>query len=79
MTPNVGTIDRTMRFLLGLILVIAPLLNIPAIWSGPVLSYGAMAIGLVLMATSALAFCPLYRILGLSTCNTCRGETRDER
>ena len=68
MTANLGNIDRLLRAILGLVLIFAPLLNIPAIWSSPVLSYGAMAVGLVLVLTALVRFCPLYRIVGLSTC-----------
>jgi hypothetical protein len=68
MSVNVGDIDRILRALLGLILILAPLLNMPAMWSSAVLAYGSMAVGLVLLVTAVLRFCPLYRILGLSTC-----------
>ena len=68
MTFNVGSTDRVLRGLLGLMLIIAPLLNMPAIWSSAPLAYGSMAIGLVLTITAALRFCPLYRIVGISAC-----------
>ncbi|WP_298864344.1 DUF2892 domain-containing protein [uncultured Sulfitobacter sp.] len=68
MSNNVGNIDRIVRGLLGLLLIIAPLLNIPAIWSSAALAYGSMAAGLVLVVTAVLRFCPLYRMLGVSTC-----------
>ncbi|MCX8227332.1 MAG: DUF2892 domain-containing protein, partial [Sulfitobacter sp.] len=35
MSANVGNTDRILRAILGIILFIAPLLNIPAIWSSP--------------------------------------------
>ncbi len=68
MTANIGKVDLTVRFLLGVCLFVLPLLNIPAIWSSSVLAYGSMAVGVVLMATAAMRFCPLYRLLGISTC-----------
>lgn len=68
MSANVGNMDRVLRGFLGLILIIAPLLNIPTIWSSAPLAYGSMAIGLVLVITAVLRFCPLYRIIGVSTC-----------
>jgi hypothetical protein len=68
MTANVGNMDRILRAILGIILFIAPLLNIPAIWSSAYLAYGSMAVGLILVATALFRFCPLYRMLGLSTC-----------
>lgn len=68
MTANVGNIDRIARFVLGLVLFFAPLLNIPEIWSNAGFAYGSMAVGLVLVLTAMFRFCPLYRVLGLSTC-----------
>ncbi len=68
MSANVGNIDRAVRFLLGIVLIILPLLNMPAIWSSSVLSYGSMLVGLILAGTALFRFCPLYRLLGLSTC-----------
>lgn len=68
MTANLGNTDRVLRVILGLVLIFAPLLNMPAIWSSAAFSYGSMIIGLVLVATALFRFCPLYRILGVSTC-----------
>jgi hypothetical protein len=68
MSANVGNMDRVLRGFLGLILIIAPLLNVPAIWSSAPVAFGSMAIGLVLVATAVVRFCPLYRIIGVSTC-----------
>jgi hypothetical protein len=68
MNANLGNLDRVIRIILGLALIAAPLLNIPAVWSSAVLSYGSMAVGLVLVVTGLFRFCPLYRIFGISTC-----------
>lgn len=68
MTANLGNPDRLIRTLLGLVLIAGPLLNLPPVWSSAVLAYGSIAVGLVLLLTSLFQFCPLYRILGLSTC-----------
>ena len=68
MTANLGNTDHVLRVILGLVLIFAPLLNMPAIWSSAAFSYGSMIIGLVLVATALFRFCPLYRILGVSTC-----------
>ena len=70
MIPNLGRTDRIIRFALGLALVFAPLANLPPIWSSAAIAYGVMAIGAVLMATSFFRFCPLYRIVGASTCKS---------
>lgn len=68
MTANVGTIDRAIRFILGAFLIVAPLLNLFGIWESAAFAYGAIAVGLVLVLTAAMKFCPLYRVLGMSTC-----------
>lgn len=68
MTANLGSPDRLIRAILGLVLIFMPLLNMPAIWSSAVLAYGSMSVGLVLLLTALVRFCPLYRIVGISTC-----------
>jgi len=55
---NEGTLDRTIRILFGLGLV-------SLIFIGPKSMWGLF--GLVPLLTGAVGFCPLYRILGLST------------
>lgn len=68
MTANIGKLDLVIRAVLGIVLFFAPLMNVPAIWSNSMLAYASMGIGLVLIFTAAFRFCPLYRILGISTC-----------
>jgi len=68
MSANLGNIDRLFRAVVGILLVIAPLLNMPAIWSSAALAYGSMAVGSILVLTALFRFCPLYRIIGISTC-----------
>lgn len=68
MTSNVGTIDRTIRLIAGLLLLALPLIasNLGAPL-GTALTFGAVILGLVLVGTAFMRFCPLYRVLGLST------------
>lgn len=68
MTSNIGTIDRTARFIVGMALIVAPLVNFLGLWTNSVVAYGAVAVGVVLVATALVRFCPLYRILGISSC-----------
>ena len=68
MSANVGTADRIIRAILGIVLIIAPLLNMPTIWSNAYYAYGSMTLGVILIATALFRFCPLYRLVGLSTC-----------
>jgi hypothetical protein len=55
---NEGTIDRAIRIALGLGLL-------SLVFVGPQSPLGY--IGLVPLATGLIGFCPLYRLLGLST------------
>ena len=70
MKSNVGTVDRVIRFFLGLALIVAPYVNFMNIGSSVALSYGTIILGVVLVATAFLKFCPLYRLIGVSTCRT---------
>jgi len=56
---NEGTLDRTLRILLGIVLV-------SLIFVGPKSFWGL--VGLVPIATGIIGFCPLYRIFGINTC-----------
>ncbi|AXI45247.1 DUF2892 domain-containing protein [Sulfitobacter sp. SK012] len=68
MTQNLGRLDRGLRLLVGLFLIAAPFLNFPVTWASSVWTYAALIVGVILTATSLLKFCPIYRVLGLSTC-----------
>ena len=59
MKTNVGGIDRVLRIVLGLVLI-----GLAA--TGTVGAWGW--IGVVLLATAAMGFCPLYTVLGFSSC-----------
>jgi len=60
---NVGTIDRIVRAIAGLALIIIPFL---AAW--PIVAVViSVALGLVLVTTAAISFCPIYAALGISS------------
>ncbi len=59
MKSNVGGIDRILRIVLGLALIALTLTGAIGAWGW---------IGLVPLATAAMGFCPLYTVLGFSTC-----------
>ncbi|WP_296422907.1 DUF2892 domain-containing protein [Yoonia sp.] len=67
MATNVGTVDRFIRFVVGIALFIAPLLNFMGTGSSAVVAYVLMGIGAILVLTSVMRVCPIYRVLGLST------------
>lgn len=58
MKANVGGIDKILRIVAGLGLIAWALLG------GPVWAW----IGVVPLATGLINFCPVYPILGMSTC-----------
>jgi len=55
---NVGNIDRALRLVLGVVLIALAATGVIGLWG---------YIGIVLVATGAIAFCPLYSLLGLRT------------
>ncbi len=63
MTQNENAIDRVFRLVLGVVLL-------ALVFVGPKTPWGL--IGLIPLATGAFGFCPLYRLLGVSTCSTKR-------
>ncbi|MEP7193858.1 MAG: DUF2892 domain-containing protein [Actinomycetota bacterium] len=64
MKINMGSADRKLRsFVVAPVLVIAGLLIGPAGWLAIVL----YVLAGVMLATSAVGFCPLYALLGLRT------------
>lgn len=70
MTANVGTVDRVLRALIGIILIALPFTTfVPALQSG-VMTYVSVIVGVVLLATAVFSFCPIYRVLGMKTCRT---------
>lgn len=71
MTTNVGTLDRILRATLGVVLLYLAIFSGSSLTDAAVLKYGAAAIGVIMLATSALKICPLYSILGVRTCRDC--------
>lgn len=68
MTPNLGTTDRTLRILVGLALLAAPFVTGIGLFASTTATVIAVIVGLVLIGTSAMKFCPLYRVFGIQTC-----------
>ncbi|MCS7062375.1 MAG: DUF2892 domain-containing protein [Anaerolineae bacterium] len=64
MKQNVGTVDRVVRVVIGLVL---GLLVLTGQVSG-VLAIVLGIAGVALLATAAIGFCGLYTVLGISTC-----------
>lgn len=71
MTTNVGTIDRVLRAALGIVLLYLAFFSGLSALAGAFAKSGAAIVSLVMLATSALKFCPLYSVFGLKTCGEC--------
>ncbi len=63
MNRNEGTIDRTIRVVIGLALLTLVFVG-PKTWLG--------LVGLVPLLTGVVGFCPLYRIINVRTCTISR-------
>ena len=55
---NIGNIDRALRILMGLVLVVLAGSGVIGVWG---------YIGIVLVVTGTIAICPLYTLLGIRT------------
>ena len=58
---NVGTVDRVLRIVVGLVLI-------ALVFVGPKTAWGW--IGVVPLVTGILRTCPAYSLFGFSTCST---------
>lgn len=56
---NIGNVDRILRVVVGAALV-------SLVFWGPQTNWGW--VGLIPLITGFVSFCPLYRIMGVSTC-----------
>ena len=65
MKTNEGSIDRGLRVVLGLGLLSLTLFGPQTLWG---------LVGLVPLATGAIGFCPLYRLIGLSTTGEAKAQ-----
>ncbi len=59
MKANVGGLDRVLRIVIGLALIALAATGTIGAWGW---------VGVVPLATAALGFCPLYTVLGFSSC-----------
>ena len=68
MKPNVGGIDRALRFIVGVGLILVALFS-----PHPLAVWGW--IGIIPLVTSAIRWCPIYVPFGISSC--AKGQTRE--
>lgn len=67
---NIGSLDRTIRFLLGIVLATAPFV-FPAMFASlGQWRFAVAAAGAVLIGTAVFRICPAYMLFGIRTCGT---------
>ena len=64
MGVNVGSLDRIIRLVAGIVLAVLYFNGTVAGGLGIV----ALVVGIVLILTALFKFCPIYGVLGLNTC-----------
>ena len=67
MQANVGTIDRVLRIVIGLALIVLAATGHIGVWGW---------IGIVPLVTGLVRVCPAYSILGVKTCRTSRSSAK---
>ncbi|MCP4388875.1 MAG: DUF2892 domain-containing protein [Gammaproteobacteria bacterium] len=63
MKPNIGTIDRIIRAVVGIALIAGYFLGMLAGTAGII----SLVVGIVLLGTAAIRWCPPYSLLGINT------------
>ncbi|GGC90249.1 YgaP family membrane protein [Vreelandella lutescens] len=63
MKTNVGGFDKMARIAVGALLIVLALTGTIGVWGW---------VGVIPLATGLFSFCPLYSLLGISTCKTKR-------
>ena len=59
MQANVGSVDKTIRIVVGIAMIAAGIMY-QNVWG---------AVGLVPLATALMGWCPPYSLLGINTCS----------
>ncbi|RDW12161.1 YgaP family membrane protein [Paracoccus thiocyanatus] len=63
MQINIGTAERALRLVLGVVLVLLPFLaGLSTLWT-----WVSVIVGLVLVVTGLVRFCPVWAMLGIRT------------
>ncbi len=66
-TINVGTTDKYIRYVLGVILIALGIYYIAV--GSTVLGWVLVVVSLIPLVTAAFSTCPIYSMLGISTCS----------
>ena len=65
MEKNIGSLDKIIRVLIGLALI-------ALVFVGPQTPWGWIGVPVILIAL--VGVCPLYKIIGMSTCKACKNQ-----
>ena len=68
MKTNIGTPDRIIRIILGIVLIALPFVSGLTLFDAGWARVAAIIVGLVLIVTALVRSCPLYTVLGMRTC-----------
>jgi ABC-type uncharacterized transport system permease subunit len=68
MRANVGSPDRIARIIVGIALIVAAVSPALPLAANPILQWGAVVVGAVMIVTALVRICPLYSLLGVTTC-----------
>lgn len=71
MNKNEGTIDRAVRVVVAVVAAAAA----AAVGVGTVGGVILLAVAVIMLVTAAVGFCPLYRLIGVSTCPVHTGDS----
>jgi hypothetical protein len=64
MKKNVSNLDKGIRVAIAALVAVLYYFDVIT----GTLAYVLMGVGIILLVTSLINFCPLYRILGINTC-----------
>jgi hypothetical protein len=70
MKTNEGSTDRALRVTVGLVLIILAATGMVGAWG---------YIGVIPLVTGAVGLCPLYSLLGMSTCPAPTGGSASDK
>ena len=62
MKKNIGSIERVIRIIAGIAILSLAFVGPQSPWA---------YLGIIPLATGLIGWCPLYALLGLSTCKSC--------
>jgi len=79
MKSNESGADRAVRVVLGIVALIASFMWL-GVMDGNILGIIVAIVGVVMLLTGLVGFCPAYKLVGLSTCKKeCCGDSCESK